>query len=552
MLNVILVAGGLGTRFQKLSVFPKILLPLAEESSILTSHLNNPAYKKAKFYLVINTKFADQVRNYLEVNEITNVTVLTTSNCNGSYNSLYDVKDQLPEENLLFIWSDLFVTNPKSVVNECELCNSHGLVFTIHGSYRYKVNSVGGEITTIDELKKDSNELGNVPGIYYLKDKTLFHKVRNNESNKNFDLIDAVSEYIKDGATFNEVDLHGITEYKDLPTYICLIKSKAMKIRCKNKTRFFNKLTLSKDQTRLTKTAIISDYYPIIQKERDWYKKYEEIDPSQNKPIPKIYWSDDPKDSVSIEMEYLNGYVPLHDLLDELESDKNFEAINEVYNKIYDAVFNLHHSSAIQVPVEQFEEDLRKELVTKIIDRCKKIRPMLVNFPINDFELEKVYQEVLKMALKSPDYNPETKTMTYYFSHGDLNGSNIMVNKSDYSIKFIDPRGYFGNTLHYGWREYDYAKLLYCLYGYDDFNNLPQIYGYDIPQIRETFANLKTRPGFLNRPLYKILVGIIYVGLAGYISQDILKANIAADYGSYLLRLYCSKAFELKADVPMV
>ena len=88
MLNVILVAGGLGTRFQSLSVVPKILRPLAEESSILTSHLNNPAYKKAKFYLVINTKFADQVKNYLEVNEIDNVTLITTGNCNGSYNSL--------------------------------------------------------------------------------------------------------------------------------------------------------------------------------------------------------------------------------------------------------------------------------------------------------------------------------------------------------------------------------------------------------------------------------------------------------------------------------
>lgn len=33
-----------------------------------------------------------------------------------------------------------------------------------------------------------------------------------------------------------------------------------------------------------------------------------------------------------------------------------------------------------------------------------------------------------------------------------------------------------------------------------------------------------------------MLVGVIYIALAGYISQDIMKANIAYDYGMRILK----------------
>jgi len=112
-----------------------------------------------------------------------------------------------------------------------------------------------------------------------------------------------------------------------------------------------------------------------------------------------------------------------------------------------------------------------------------------------------------------------------------LNGSNILVNPNTFEIKFIDPRGYFGNTSIFIWKDYEYAKLLYCLYGYDDFNNLPQIYGIDRPKLLRWVNNIK----YLHKKKYRVLVGIIYVALAGYISQDIMKCNIAYEYGIELL-----------------
>ena len=106
-----------------------------------------------------------------------------------------------------------------------------------------------------------------------------------------------------------------------------------------------------------------------------------------------------------------------------------------------------------------------------------------------------------------------------------------MVNPNTNDVKFIDPRGYFGNTKLYGWKEYEYSKLLYCLSGYDDFNNLPQIYKYDEPIPLKCINQID----YLNKRIYKLIVGVIYVALAGYISQNIMKANIAYEYGIKIL-----------------
>jgi hypothetical protein len=47
--------------------------------------------------------------------------------------------------------------------------------------------------------------------------------------------------------------------------------------------------------------------------------------------------------------------------------------------------------------------------------------------------------------------------------------SNMMI--EDTTIKFIDPRGYFGKTKIFGLSEYDIGKILYSLSGFDIFNN---------------------------------------------------------------------------------
>jgi len=56
----------------------------------------------------------------------------------------------------------------------------------------------------------------------------------------------------------------------------------------------------------------------------------------------------------------------------------------------------------------------------------------------------------------------------------------------------------------------------------------------DIPKNHKYINNIE----YLNKDIYKLVVGIIYVALAGYISQDIMKANIAYEYGIKLIENY--------------
>lgn len=241
-------------------------------------------------------------------------------------------------------------------------------------------------------------------------------------------------------------------------------------------------------------------------------------------------------------MEFLEGYKPLHTVLDEFERDCEVLKIKKLYANLFKAVDACGKISEKEVSYEVFKEDLKKEIVDKVIERCEKIKAFLISYKREELEkaLQKTYNDLLSFAINSTDYDVEKAALKYGFCHGDLNGSNVLVNPETLEIRFVDPRGYFGNTKVYGWKPYETAKLLYCLYGYDDFNLKPQVYKSSWPQVRQSleysgFQELHSKMG--DYKFYREMVAVIYIALAGYISQDIMKANIAYDYGMRLLEM---------------
>jgi hypothetical protein len=60
--------------------------------------------------------------------------------------------------------------------------------------------------------------------------------------------------------------------------------------------------------------------------------------------------------------------------------------------------------------------------------------------------------------------------LKYYPIHGDLQLNNILINTETDEIRFIDPRGYFGNSDIYGMKEYDLAKIYFGMGGYSYFD----------------------------------------------------------------------------------
>lgn len=495
-MNIVIVAGGLGTRFKDLSVFPKVLLPLVNNDSIIEKNLETLS---DFIYLIINEKFYDMTMNYLDANNLlNNVKVFKTSNSNGSYNSIKDCIDHydaFPNQNVLFIWSDLILSSRPNVTKNT--------IFTYNGDYRY----------TFDGSQLHYNFLnggGNVPGVYYIED---LDKVFTTECDAipNYDLVDA---FVDSGVEIEKQDLSYVFELRDKEAYE---RYANVDMSSTLKTRFFNRLTV--DRAILTKEAIDPKYYKIIEKEFNWYQYgYNHINGFWT--IVPIVDLKSYKDH-SFKMEYLENYKPLHKVLKQMDNE---DQVQELYRNIKNAL-DILNTNIMAVSKSTFESDLKKEVIDKVIVRCENIRHMLIKY--DRTELEKILRDAYQLLL-----NLEDDTVTYCFTHGDLNGSNLLVNPKTLDVKLIDPRGYFGNTELYGWKPYEYAKLLYCLYGYDDFNNNLQIYNRDWPKKLKWADSIK----FLNKKTYKVLVGIIYVALAGYISQDIMKANIAYEYGMKLLR----------------
>jgi choline kinase len=472
-LNIVFVAAGLNTRFEELSIFPKMLLPVGKKS-ILKNNIDVLG-DEHNYYIIANKKFKNIYDSYLKINKI-NIKILYTSNSNGSYNSISSVYKKLPKHNILFIWSDLFFT--KRV--KFDVHEEYYILFTHKGKYSYKVKD--------REIVKDNN--GNIPGIYYFAStKKIFKKKK-----EQIDLINIFSDL-----HFNVKEINGIVELKDKEKYLSYTKNINYK---EDSCRFFNKIHFL--DNAVIKECINNNYLNLLKNEIEWYKKV----PNEFHPKFGEYQKDLGNKYI---MENLSSWKSLKDYYEE---DKSI--LKTVISKV-----NLFHElESILVSKKNVFKDFKIEFYSKVLKRLSNVKGILISY--NKNEIKKILKNALKYLLN------EINTNKYYLIHGDLNGSNILVSKNR-DIKFIDPRGYFGKTKLYGPKEYDLAKLSYFLHGYDYLNDNRFIYE------ENNFPPKIGNNLILEQKKYKVLVGIIYLSLTEWIANDIMKVNIAYNYGRKLL-----------------
>jgi hypothetical protein len=114
-----------------------------------------------------------------------------------------------------------------------------------------------------------------------------------------------------------------------------------------------------------------------------------------------------------------------------------------------------------------------------------------------------------------------------------------LINADNISdIVFIDPRGYFGTSLIYGPIEYDYAKVLYGISGYDKFNfnefNIKRIDNESIEfEINGFYFDKKIINKYFNK-VHKAYLVLIWLSLAEYNKNNIWKCLGSYYYGLYL------------------
>ena len=511
--NIVIVAGGKNTRFKEMSIFPKILLPMNDYPSILSKDCD--LFKDKTIYLIINSDYEQMTKDYINNNHL-NVKLLVSHNANGSSNTLKALYDKLPRYNTLLIWSDLILSNEafEDIQEGLKNLSKRFAVITKEGNYRFKIEN--NQVVNIEK-----NELGNVPGIYYYKIAPIFDYKENDYSN--YDFIEYIRDFHKN--KIEEIPLKetsNIFEFRDLEIYLKYYLNDNILSENTRKTRFFNSITKI-DNNTLCKKCIHPDYYHLIDKEIDWYNIVKNHNLSC---IPQIYKAD--KENHEIDMEYLDGYQTLYQYV---KSEKDLNKIKDLFKRYLKAIEELHNIKKEEVRYDDVSDDYYKEFYFKVIERCDKISGMLINY--NKEDLKKNLQEAINIIFK--ETLPKDLPFTYYtFCHGDLNGSNVMYNPKTKNIKFIDPRGYFGYTHNVGMPEYDYAKVCYFLSGYDDFNINHYIYTKN--NYTEPHKIINYKPKSLKKPIYDIMVGIIWIALAQYISQNIFKANIAYEYGLKILK----------------
>uniref|UniRef100_A0A6C0BXI7 Aminoglycoside phosphotransferase domain-containing protein n=1 Tax=viral metagenome TaxID=1070528 RepID=A0A6C0BXI7_9ZZZZ len=170
-------------------------------------------------------------------------------------------------------------------------------------------------------------------------------------------------------------------------------------------------------------------------------------------------------------MDYLYDYKPLYKIFTTCDKEKQ----NEIIIKITQYLKNLHDSNKILITKDEYYKHLNIEINIKLLQRYEVIKSLLQNYDyikkVNNVEIipfhtlvDLIQKEIYKIVNNANEYS-------FVPLHGDCQFNNILYNEGTQQLCFIDPRGYYGEKEIFGIREYDYAKIIFALSGYDEFDN---------------------------------------------------------------------------------
>lgn len=189
------------------------------------------------------------------------------------------------------------------------------------------------------------------------------------------------------------------------------------------------------------------------------------------------------------------------------------------YSHIIKNLNHLHESTKTHIISEQ---DIRIEIYDKLVKRNTQY---VHREYINGIKI-KTYEEAL-------EFMKHVRIPLCYkcIIHGDPHFDNIFVR--DDELIFIDPRGYFGNSILYGITEYDIAKVHFSLSGYNYFEHMND-YSFtnhiDIP-IHEKAFDID----FFTH----ILLCSIWLGNSHAYKGD--KFDMSKHFALYIFTLFCIK-----------
>jgi len=271
----------------------------------------------------------------------------------------------------------------------------------------------------------------------------------------------------------------------------------------------------------------ISDYgEKRINNEIYFYKQINNLE--INFPIPKILSISDNR----FTMEYLKDYITYQ---------KYLELGGQIYKDKIFSDFKLLHQYEKKVSKEYFIKNLKKETYLKVKERYKEISELVEKYSfikkVNGVEILSFNKILDLIENYIENYLKSVENFTYYPLHGDPQLNNILINPKTKEIKYIDPKGNFGDSQFYGMKEYDYAKFYFGLGGYSYFDLK------EVTELKITNDNLDIniksfeKYDFKKINLINIFIVSIWLGNAHCFKSNEYKAIESFFYSLYISTL---------------
>ena len=528
-MDVLILAAGLGSRVSKYThdSIPKYLINIDNHTGLyyLINYWNKYANN---IYLVINSNYNIITKFYIsnifdeDISKKINIINYDT-NDGTAYTLNHILNNDLKNKsikNLLITWCDLFPTKNIDFVN---MTNETNIYVMTHGNKcRYGLNEE-------NQIIAKENSDGDVIGIFY------FHNYKQfvlGDYCLNKDIVD----YIGNIGNIVNFGLSDILDYGDEDKLLNIVKDRyadTTKFNC----RYFNEITMVSED-KILKKSVNDKGREIMVGEKRWYNYMSKYELSI---IPKIFNTYDK----AILMEYKRDHICLYKFFSEYDMPDYPVIKNTVLKNVIERISKIHNLEKVSQTKVQFLKNLKTEIFDKVYDRKKKIDDFLNYFGdikmVNGVMISSFDEVIDKCKNIITQYYVALDTYDYSIILGDCNFSNILINSADLSdIVFIDPRGYFGDSFIYGPVDYDYAKLLYAITGYDNFNaNYFNIKSFDKTEMS---LNFEINPFFYDKAVLKkyfnkvhyAYVVIIWLSLAEYNKNNIWKCLASYYHGLYL------------------
>ncbi len=172
----------------------------------------------------------------------------------------------------------------------------------------------------------------------------------------------------------------------------------------------------------------------------------------------------------SLYLHYYKDYSPLW----KVYKIMNEEERTTVVNKIESELGKLHNANKYQTTKEQYLQLLLEETVIKVRQRYTEIKEILEIHPfthVNGIKCLSFDEALDRIEKASKQFVEMRQDYVLSYIHGDPQFNNILWHDKLKDIIFIDPRGYFGSSELFGIEEYDKAKVMFALSGYDIFDS---------------------------------------------------------------------------------